>query len=312
MHGIRDGVWPTMVTPFTPRNKVDYPCLELLIEWYISHEVDGLFAVCQSSEMFFLSLDERVELASRVVRQVAGRLQVIASGHISDAIDEQSVELLRMAETGVDALVIITNRFSDNGSDSAWQNACESLITGLPSHIPLGIYECPYPHRRDLTPELLSWCVTTDRFVFLKDTCSDQAIIEKKLAAIEGTGLKLFNANSATLLESLKNGASGYSGVMANFHPQLYRWLVENWMSSPAESEDLHSFLTVASLIERQNYPTNAKYYLNREGLPIRLDTRKPGGGSLTPSQKLEIEQLRNMSVKADRRMRSKSPRTGP
>lgn len=29
------------------------PALEALVEWYIAHGVSGLFAVCQSSEMFF-------------------------------------------------------------------------------------------------------------------------------------------------------------------------------------------------------------------------------------------------------------------
>ena len=201
-----------------------------------------------------------------------------------------------MAETGADALVLITNRFSDSGSDEAWRAGCERLIGRLPAGIPLGLYECPYPQRRDLTPELLSWCATTDRFVFLKDTCSNQAIIDKKLTAIKGTGLKLFNANAATLLESLRKGANGYSGVMANFHPELYHWLTKNWSSSPEKSEELHSFLTVASLVEYQSYPTNAKYYLSLQGLPINLDTRKPDGGSLTPSQMLEIEQLLSMS----------------
>ena len=63
------GVWPVMLTPFTQQGQVDYPALERLVDWYIDHGVKGLFAVCQSSEMFALSLDERVEIARRVVRQ---------------------------------------------------------------------------------------------------------------------------------------------------------------------------------------------------------------------------------------------------
>ena len=55
------GVWPVMLTPFTDHNEVDYPALERLTEWYIENGVSGLFAVCQSSEMFFLSLEERVD-----------------------------------------------------------------------------------------------------------------------------------------------------------------------------------------------------------------------------------------------------------
>ncbi len=60
------GVWPVMLTPFTEENQVDYPALKELVEWYIENGVDGLFAVCQSSEMFKLTLEERVGIAAKV------------------------------------------------------------------------------------------------------------------------------------------------------------------------------------------------------------------------------------------------------
>jgi hypothetical protein len=42
-----NGVWPTMITPFTADNKIDYPAMEKMIDWYMQRQVDGLFAVCQ-------------------------------------------------------------------------------------------------------------------------------------------------------------------------------------------------------------------------------------------------------------------------
>ena len=66
------GVWPTMITPFTDQDQLDFHALAAMVEWYVEHEVAGLFAVCQSSEMFFLSLEERVELARRCVEMAAG------------------------------------------------------------------------------------------------------------------------------------------------------------------------------------------------------------------------------------------------
>ena len=108
MYDIPDGVWPTMITPYTEDNKIDYNCLEELIEWYVRKGVDGLLAVCQSSEMFFLSLEERVELARFVKKAANGRIPVIASGHISASMEEQIYELKAMADTGIDALVLIS------------------------------------------------------------------------------------------------------------------------------------------------------------------------------------------------------------
>ena len=47
-----NGLWPVMITPFTDAGEIDYASLEALIEWYERHGAAGLFAACQSSEIF--------------------------------------------------------------------------------------------------------------------------------------------------------------------------------------------------------------------------------------------------------------------
>ena len=106
------GVWPVMLTPFTTEREVDYAALEQLVNWYIENGVNGLFAVCQSSEMFYLTLEERLEVAKCVLKAAAGRVPVIASGHVSDAMEDQVAEINAMAKTGVAAVILITNRLA--------------------------------------------------------------------------------------------------------------------------------------------------------------------------------------------------------
>lgn len=294
---IPDGVWPTMITPFTEDGAVDYDSLERLVEWYIERQVDGLFAVCQSSEMFALSLEERAAVAEFVVKRSAGRVPVIASGHISDDFDAQVEELNRIAQTGIDGLVLVTNRIAaQHESDADWIRGMERLLGKLPGSVPLGMYECPYPYKRLLTPEQLKWCAGTGRFRFLKDTCCDAAQLDAKLQAVRGTELKIFNANSATLLKSLQLGAAGFSGVMANFHPELYVWLTRNHADRPAEAEKLMSMLGVASFIEKQVYPVNAKYHLMLEGVAGSLRCRVRDAAEFTATNRLEVEQLRRLT----------------
>src|SRR5262245_66371485 len=104
------GIIPVMLTPFLDDGTVDYPGLNRLIEWYLANGVDALFAVCQSSEMQYLSLEERVSLARFVVRQAQGRAPVVASGHVSDALQGQIDELTAMADTGADGTVLVPKR----------------------------------------------------------------------------------------------------------------------------------------------------------------------------------------------------------
>jgi 4-hydroxy-tetrahydrodipicolinate synthase len=291
------GVWPTMITPFTASNEIDYGALEHLIDWYISHGVDGLFAVCQSSEMFFLSQEERVKLAAFVKQKAAGRVPVIASGHISDSYEDQVEELKALADTGIDALVLISNRIALEGeSDDVWKLNLEKLLKEIPEDMPLGFYECPFPYKRIISPEALKWCAETGRFLFLKDTSCDAQNIKMKLEAVQGTGLNIYNANTATLLETLKLGVTGYSGVMANFHPELYVWLLNNLAKKPKEAEDLITFLSMASLIEKQLYPVNAKYYLMLEGVLTNYHCRSKNHLEFTATNRLEVEQLHHLT----------------
>ncbi|MFQ9510328.1 MAG: dihydrodipicolinate synthase family protein [Lachnospiraceae bacterium] len=289
------GEWPVMLTPFTRGNEVDYVALEKLVDWYIENGVRGLFAVCQSSEMFYLSMEERVKVAKCVVGAARGRVPVIASGHVSDEFEDQVLEINEMAKTGVDAVILITNRLAkEEESDEIWLENLKRLLEKIDATIPLGFYECPYPYKRLLSQKNLKWCANTGRFYFLKDTCCDLEQIKEKLKVIQGTNMQLYNANTTTLLDSLRAGATGYSGVMANFHPQLYAWLCDNYESEKANG--VQAFLSIASLIERQCYPVNAKYHLSTiEGLPMTTVCRTRDKNELTETFKQEVRMLNQL-----------------
>jgi Dihydrodipicolinate synthase/N-acetylneuraminate lyase len=292
----KKGVYPVMLTPFTDKNEVDYDSLGKLIEWYIKAGVAGLFAVCQSSEMFFLSLEERIQITKFVVEKSAGRVAVLSSGHISDSLEDQAKELNEIAKTGVDAVIMLTNRLAkEEESDKVWLQNLEKLMARLPQDMPLGFYECPYPYKRVMTPEVLEWCAGTGRFFFTKDTSCDMENISAKLKAVKGSSIQLFNANTATLLESMQAGGSGFSGVMANFHPELYVWLTENYEKEPEKARKVADLLTVSAFIERQVYPINAKYYQKSIGNFNTICSRTKDPALLNATAVLEVEQLTRM-----------------
>lgn len=291
-----DGNWPTMVTLFNEDKSIDYRAMSKLINWYIEQGADGLFAICQSSEMFYMSLKERAKLAAFVVKEASGRVPVIASGHISEAPSEQIEEIKIIADTGIEAFVMISNRLAlVNEGDDILMQRVEHILEQVPD-VSFGMYECPLPYKRLVTPTLLRWLANTGRFYFLKDTCCDADEIARRQKAVEGTLLKLYNANTATLLESYRLGLAGYSGIMANFHLDLYAWLFRNWKEEPEKAEQLQAFLTVASFIERQEYPLNAKYNLQLEGIADSIQARVRNSIALSELNRLEVRQLNGYS----------------
>lgn len=294
-----NGVYPVMLTPFTENNEVDYEALGRLVDWYIEKGVDGLFADCQSSEMFFLSFEERVKIGKFVKDRAAGRVPVVTSGHISDLLEDQAKELTAIAETGADAVILLTNRLAkEDESDEVWLENLKKLLEMIPEDVPLGFYECPYPYKRLISPELLKWCADSGRFYFIKDTSCDIENMKAKLDVIKGTNLKLYNANTSTLMESMEMGASGYSGVMANFHPEVYVKFCKTFEENREEAGEIADFLTVASMIERQVYPVNAKYYQKKIGNFNSIVTRTRDISELDETAVQEVEQFIRFTAK--------------
>ena len=244
-----NGIVPVMLTPFTADEQIDYPALAKLIDWYLEKGVDALFAVCQSSEMQFLSLQERVELARFVVQHVDGRIPVIASGHISDDIAAQKEELLAMAQTNIDALVLVTNHLDprNEGSETFFATL-NTLLDALPKELPLGLYECPAPYRRLLTDDEFSWCANSGRFVVLKDVSCDLPTVERRVKLAQGTPLNVINANAAIAWPAILAGSQGFSGVFTNFHPELYSWLWHNGKTQRALADELAIFLSLGAV----------------------------------------------------------------
>lgn len=273
MEKIVKGVYPVMITPFTADNQVDWEAVDQIVEFYAKLGCDGIFAVCQSSEMFFLTEDEREQLAARVVKASAGRMCVVASGHISDAIEDQICELRRVAATGVNAVVMISNRLAaKDESDDVLIANMHRILDEVPD-VPFGMYECPCPYKRLLTPKVLEAMAETGRFRFIKDTCCDAKLIAERVRLLNGR-IQLFNANCATFLETLKDGADGFSGIMANYHPDLLVWLYQNYQKQPEKARELSSMLSVMSLVERCGHPAAVKYHMNLIGIPMELKCR--------------------------------------
>lgn len=262
-----EGVVPVMLTPFTADNRIDYKGLENLIDWYINNGADALFAVCQSSEMLFLTLEERVALSQFVVDYTAGRVPVISSGHISPDIQDQITELTAIANTGIDALVLVTNRLDGaNEGTATFINNLQMLMDALPEALPLGLYECPAPYRRLLTDEELMFCANSGRFVVLKDVSCDLSTVTRRVQLVKDTPLAIINANAAIAYEAMQAGSKGFSGVFTNFHPDLYNWLYHHAKESPDFAEKLAWFLSLSAVTETIGYPKNAKVFHQRMG----------------------------------------------
>lgn len=284
-------MFTTMITPYQSNGKIDVVTAEKYVDWYFQNGLDGIFAICQSSEIFYLSLEERVALNSLVYKRAklleekyGRKFVVVSSGHVSETIEKQAEELNAVYNSGTDALILITNRLDiNNEGDDVFINNAKRLLELLPKEAKLGFYECPFPYKRLVTPKILDWCLSTGRFYYMKDTCCDIGLLKKRAEQLKESNFKILNANCQTLLESMKNGCSGYCGIMCNYHPELYAWMAENYNSAPEKAELLQAFMGTFGFIESGiPYPLSAKYHMNLCGIPTQLLARNQESNSFT------------------------------
>lgn len=292
------GCFPTMITPFLDDGSIDYPTLDALIEWYIASGCTGLFAVCQSSEMYHMTNAERLALAKHVKDRAANRVPVVASGTFGGDIEEQASFVKQMGEI-VDAVVVLVCQMAPEDVDNDGWLANTAKLLELTGEVPLGLYECPQPYHRLLTPEMLKWCAESGRFLFHKDTCCKTKPIADKIAAVQtvqDSQFSFYNANAATVQYSLRKGGSGFSGICANFYPQLVSWLCANHEDERAN--DLQTFLAVAENVVMFKYPRSAKVFLGLfDGFGIKQTCRIPGAPQLNEEECLKLEALHRLAL---------------
>ncbi len=263
------GLYGVMVTPFDDQLRIDHDGVKSLVRWYEEAGMNGFFANCATSEMYDLDPEERLNLTKTVV-EVSSK-PVVSTGTFSASPEENIAFIKKMHQTGVEAVVLITSILVGKGEDddALWTHI-EEIVKGTPD-IPLGLYECPSPYKRLITPRLLKRIASTGRFVYLKDTSCDAQVVHEKIRAAKGSILGLYNAHTPDALFTMQHNGAGLSPIGSNFYPELYAYLIAhaNKKSRVEEIQLVNEFLLRNDKIIGAGYPNSAKYFMKLRGLDI-------------------------------------------
>ncbi|WP_236974203.1 dihydrodipicolinate synthase family protein [Membranihabitans maritimus] len=285
------GAYAVMMTPFTKDLKIDYPALKELINWYERAGIRGFFANCASSEMYDLSPEERLNLTRFVVEN--SKVPVLSTGTFSDDVRENASFIKKIHDTGVDGVVIITSVIvGKDASDQDFANSIMELVNETEG-IPLGIYECPSPYKRLVSPELLGKISDTGRFIYLKDTSCDAETVRQKIKACKGSKLGLYNAHTPDILDSLRHDGAGSSTIASNYYPELYAYLCKNAnkKGKKEEVELVNDFILRNEKVIGKKYKISAKYFMKIRGLPVNVNSRTYNG-ALDDSDEKRLQNL--------------------
>lgn len=284
---------PVMITPFHENGKIDFDGLSRLIDFYTAAGVKGFFANCLSSEMYHLDESERLALTQHVVKRVNNALPVVATGSFGNTIEERVTFAKKIFDTGINAVILISSHYAKKEeSDAVLLNNIQRMLQ-LTGEIPMGLYECPSPYKRIITPEVFKALLDTKRMIYHKDTSIDKEKVGAKLALIKDNPMEFYDAHTANAIFSLQRGAKGLSAISGNFYPEILVWMC-NHANDPARQTDvqwLQGELDHAEAIISKVYPVSAKYFLNKRGLPLHPVCRS-SKEILTKEQKDSLDKV--------------------
>ena len=272
------GIFSLMLTPFKEDMSVDYNAYEEYADWQASQGVAHLFAVCGSSEMAALTLEERLKLASLTVKH-KGSTTVVATANMEPSWFAQVEELKRIEATGVDGVVFTTKGF---GNDP---DRLVTYIGELKQHtsLPVFMYEFPGLQPCHISGECYGRLVDECGIYGIKDTTCTYDGIKSK---IERKGNScVIQANMPFLFEAFKLGSRGVMATPTSCGGAFFKRFFDAFMSGDmALAEKRFREIILLDCAIDADFNCSAKYLVNLQGIK-GMQPRNRGGQKLSAAR---------------------------
>ncbi|WP_371801175.1 dihydrodipicolinate synthase family protein [Streptomyces sp. NBC_01732] len=243
------GVVPPVCTPLDPRGEVDTASLARLVDHLIDGGVHGLFALGSTSEVAYLTDEQRATALATVVGATDGRVPVLAG--VIDTTTARVVEHARSAAgLGADALVATAPFYTRTHGKEIAQHF-RRLRAAV--DLPLFAYDIPVAVHSKLSPALVRELAEDGTLAGLKDSSGDEGGLRRLIVELGGRDgradgpaprFSILTGSELTVDAALLAGADGVVPGIGNVDPAGYVRLYDaaragNWESAAEEQERL-------------------------------------------------------------------------
>jgi len=203
-----------LVTPMSADGRIDYECLERLIDWQVEQGSDALVIAGTTGESATLSRTEHVDLIRRSVDIAAGRIPIIAGTGSNST--QQTINLsLEVAAFGIDGYLIVTpyyNKPTQEGLFQHFQAIADAVVA------PVILYNVPGRTAVDLLPETVERLAGHPWITGIKEATGDVSRVAQIRAAC-GDAFALYSGDDLTAREFMLLGGDGVVTVTGNPAP---------------------------------------------------------------------------------------------
>ncbi len=215
-HSIFEGSAAAVVTPMNGYGNLDFDAFGRLLEWMIREGTDAVVVNGTTGESATLDDKEKMAVIRYAVRQVDGRIPVIAG--TGSNCTEHAVELSRKAqELGADALLQVTPYYN-----KASQEGLVRHFTQVADHvsIPILLYNVPSRTGVTIQPETYKILSEHPNIRGTKEASGKPVSDCQKQRLCAGRDLISIPAMMTRTVPIMSLGGKGVVSVLANIMPR--------------------------------------------------------------------------------------------
>lgn len=255
-----------MVTPFDEHGEVDYGRTSKLIEHLLDTGTDGLVVAGTTGESPTLTTREKVELFKYVVKEVNGKVPVLAGTGSNNT--RASIELTREVESiGIDGIMLVVPYYNKPSQEGLYQHFSQIAAS---TSLPVMLYNIPGRSSVNMTPETIIRLSQVDNIVSVKEASGDLDAVSQ---IIEETGddFSVYSGDDGMTLPILSIGGTGVVSVAAHVIGKDMRAMVQNFLDgNVTEAAGIHRrIVPVVKALFQAPSPSPVKEALNEINVPV-------------------------------------------
>ncbi|MDR0280515.1 MAG: 4-hydroxy-tetrahydrodipicolinate synthase [Paucimonas sp.] len=250
------GSMVALVTPMDAQGRLDWDSLSKLVDFHLQNGTHAIVAVGTTGESATLDVEEHIKVIEFVVKQVNGRIPVIAGTGANST--SEAVHLTQNAkDAGADACLLVVpyyNKPTQEGLYQHFKHIAEAV------DIPQILYNVPGRTSCDMQAETVIRLSTVPNIIGIKEATGDLARAKAILDGVSDDFI-VMSGDDPTAVELILLGGKGNISVTANVAPREMADLCEAALRGDAET---------ARAINEKLMPLHKHLFCEANPIPVK------------------------------------------
>ena len=225
-----EGSIVALVTPFCADGSIDFAALERLVDFHLQNNTNAILVLGTTGESATMTDEEDNAVVAAVVKQVAGRIPVIA-GSGSNSTATMLDKSLSYQRLGADGLLTITPYYNKSNEEGIYQHF-KTVADAV--DIPCILYNIPGRCGCGISKYNVERLAAHPNVMGIKEASGNVAFAAS-IAHLLSDDFRMYSGEDALTVPLMSLGASGTISVWADVQPALVHEMCHAYLDGNVE-----------------------------------------------------------------------------